>query len=205
MRPANLDTSLTLVTAPTEEPVSLDELKADRRIPATVTDDDAHLTRLITRARTHFENTAARQVMAATWLLSLPGFPSYCEGPRSAILLPKPPAQSVTQIQYLDSNSVLQTLSSSLYTFDAGHDRARIYPALDHTWPETRSYPGAVKITFVAGFPSAADVPETIKGFILALAGHWYEHREAASEDSIKEVPFELENLFWGERSLEIV
>src|SRR4051812_24706781 len=113
--------------APTAEPLLLAEAKQHLRIDGAY--DDALVNRLIGAAREYAEQETRRQLMTSTYRLTLDYFPGRCawsEGlPREtrekaweygryfhdrAILLPRPPLQSVTSVVYTDSNGVQQTL-----------------------------------------------------------------------------------------------
>lgn len=188
--------ALKLVTGPTSEPVTDAEALAHCRIDHH--DDDLLVRRLITAARRRVETTLRRSLLATTWRLSLGEFP--CD----AIVLPRPPAQSVSSIAYIDSAGASQTLAS--YQLDSDSEPAGIHPAYGEVWPSTRCQPNAVQVTFVAGYASAAAVPQTIKLAILMLVGHWYEHRESVTDESkLSETPQSVEFLLAGERVFRFV
>lgn len=86
--------------------------------------------------------------------------------------LPVSPVQSITQIQYYDTNNAIQTLAGSGYMlFD---DRLR---PID-SWPSTYDRPDAVQVTAVAGYgDDAANVPSTVQQAMLLVVGALYEDR----------------------------
>lgn len=174
-----------LSTAPTSEPVTVDEVKDDRRI--TTTDDDDYIDSLITAARLHIEHYTRKTLVTQTWLAYLDGFPSL-----GYIELDKPPLASVSSVQYVDENGSTQTFSSSNYVVDTTGAKGRIRLAYSQSWPTTRAQPQAVTITFVSGYGEPLEVPEDIKRAIKLLVGHWYENREATTGFSISELPFGL-------------
>ena len=55
----------------------------------------------------------------------------------------------------------------------------RLVPAYGKTWPATRLQIAAVNITFTAGWPSADQVPQLIRSWLLLRIGALYENREA--------------------------
>src|SRR5205085_7972655 len=134
--------SLSLVSPPANEPVSLDEAKEHLRV--TSTDQDNLIRHLISAARIYCENKLGQPIVTQTWDLKLDGFP--CD----AIRVPRPPLQSVTSITYLDSGGSLQTLNPSTYlVLDSTTPPAsgpahtppligRIESAYGLTWPSTR-------------------------------------------------------------------
>ena len=174
--------SLKLVTAPTEEPVSLADAKLHLRVDGTT--DDTLITALIVAARKWAEEYTGRQFVTATWDWFLDGFcPSFS--------VPLPPLQSVTSIKYLDTTGTEQTLASSTYRVDAVSEPGRI--ALDYgkSWPSTHPVINAVTVRFVAGYGAAAAVPEPIRQAILILIGELYEQRQESIIGNIQSsVPF---------------
>lgn len=118
------------------------------------TTHDAHIDRLVGAAVRDVERITRRALITQTWQLTLSDFPE-------RIVLPRPPLQSVSSIQYVDEDGVTQTLSSSLYQVSTGDSPAVIEPAYNQVWPATRtSTLDAVTVTYVAGFGDAAtDIP----------------------------------------------
>lgn len=161
---------LAIVTAPTEEPLTLAEAKAHLRV--TGSGDDTYITTLITVARQWAENYTRRALITQTWDLFLDKFP------RWMLEMPLPPLQSVTTLEYTDTDGVQQTLGGTLYRVDTNAERGRITPAFNEVWPVTRAVMSAVKIRFVAGYGLAAAVEVKIKQAMLLLIGHLYENRQ---------------------------
>lgn len=163
--------TLRLITAPAALAVSLIEAKAHLRlIDAT---DDALVTAMIGAATESAEHATGRALMAQTWEA---GFDSFID----TLVLTRVPVQSVTSITYIDAAGVLQTLLPALYTLvqdDFGF--ARILPAYGTTWPAVRGDADGVKVRYVAGYASAAAVPQSIKSWILLNVGSQYENRES--------------------------
>jgi len=174
--------ALTLVTPPVGEPVSRDEVKLHARI--TDPSQDERVDRFIASARQYAENRLGRQLLNATWRLTLERFPQGCvpEDYR-VIILPRPPLVSVTHIKYYAVDGTLQTLPAGYYVVDTDHTPGRVQLKANVSWPETEDRLGAVQITFVAGYGSSpALVPADIRHAIETLAAHAYEHREAVVE-----------------------
>lgn len=143
--------SLFLVTAPASEPVSLDEVKLHLRVDSTA--EDALIAGLNTSARDYAESFTQRAIPQQTWDYKLCAFP--CE-----IWLPKAPCISVTSITYIAPDGTSTVLDSALYTVDAPVGpkarAARIVPAYQQSWPQTRNVPNAVVVRFVAGYAGTA-------------------------------------------------
>lgn len=179
--------SWTQTTAPTVEPVSRTEAKSAAQIEHT--DDDTYIDMLIVRARKWVESRLQRQLVTATWRLDLESFPA-------EILLPWPVAQSVSSITYTDTDGDSQTVTASDYQTDTGSIPARIKPSFGNAWPAVRSGDyAAVRVTFVAGYGVASDVPDGIKGAIEQLVAHWYGYREHVVEGQPMSVPVMFKSL----------
>jgi uncharacterized phiE125 gp8 family phage protein len=166
--------ALTLITAPTEEPITLSEAKASPSLRVAASTDDTDITALIVVARKMAETYTLHALVTQTWELVLDGFPD------GGIVVPMPPLQSVTSIKYIDTDGVEQTLGDLLYSVDTDSIPALIVPAYDETWPtDVRDQINAVRVRFVAGFGSAADVPEDIKQWIKIAVGTMYDTPQA--------------------------
>lgn len=210
--------STQLITPPTVEPITLAQAKLHLRVDFS--DDDALITGLITAARQYCEKRTNRAFFTQTWLRTMDFFPLYdrLDGSRNpserhtwpygtwywdkvTIDLPHNRVQSVTSITFTGNDGVTPvTLPASTYNLDTTSIPARIAPAQGMFWPILNNYiPGSVKITYVAGsYGDGVTVnkcPLTIVQAILLLIGHWYEHREAASELNIKNLPLAVDAL----------
>jgi uncharacterized phiE125 gp8 family phage protein len=166
-------------------------------------------------ARQLLETQTRRQLVTATWKLSLDRFPGCNEWCNHAgehvccsssqerwhrsrgIELPVPPLQSVTSITYVDSNGDTQTLATDQYQVDALSTPGRVLPAYGVSWPTTRCQANAVNITFVAGYGLAAAVPATAKHAIKLLLSHWYENRESSVKNDQMALPMGFDALVW--------
>jgi uncharacterized phiE125 gp8 family phage protein len=185
--------TLKLVTPPSAEPVTLAELKAFVRVNDEVTDFDGLLAGLGRAARELMEVKTARTFMTSTWRLTLRRFPGW-SGP---IRLPNPPLQSVTSVVYVadDADGTVTTLDAADYQVDADAEPGAVWPAYDDVWPDVRAVPNAMTVTYVAGYASAALVPDGLKTAIKMIAAHWFEHPEAAMTGSWDELPLAVQSL----------
>lgn len=185
--------SLSLVAAPAEEPLTLDEAKHHCRVENMK--DDALIRNMIVAARHHVENVLRRQLVTATWKLVMDCFPDW------EIRMPKPPLLSATSITHLDTAGVRQTLSASIYQVDTTSEPGLIMPAYDESWPTIRNVTGSVEIIFVAGYGAATAVPQGIKNWMQRWIAEQNENREMTSEQSITPFPY-LDGLLdpyrWG-------
>jgi len=191
--------ALTLVTAPTVEPVTVADIKSHLRIDTT--DEDTLIEDYITAAREYCERYQNRAYITQTWNLTLNDFPDGDE-----IEIPLPPLQSITSIKYYGTDDTEYTLSTDDYMVDTDSEVGRVVLKYAKTWPSITLRPAnAVVIQFVAGYGDAdTDVPERIKQAIKLLVGHLYENREATSIRSIVNVPFAVESLLMLDRIVAI-
>lgn len=191
MRPGTMRWAMQQTIAPTQEPVTLDEVKLSMRVD--IDDDDALITDLIQTARLYIEGVTGVSMMTQTWVMYLDRFPrdnAYEMWPwmtlPSTILLPRSPVQSVGSIVWTDTNLTPHTVSSSVYLTDLVSRFPRISPVPNQSWGQiTTSAPvipqqNSVQVTFVAGYASQGVVPQTLKLAVKLLVGLWYQNREAA-------------------------
>jgi hypothetical protein len=182
-----------LITPPTAEPLTLDEAKAHLRIYST--DEDHTVARCLKAARQRTESLTGRQLMPATWMLTMDAWPNSGTSPtadlsepdsiaswvgrRDGIRLRRSPVTAVTSVQYLSSSTgALTTLNSSAYELVPRVEPGLLIPAYGSTWPSARAQPGAVRITFTAGYTSVSLIPEELRHYILLVLTDLYEHRE---------------------------
>lgn len=182
---------LTLTAAPSAEPVSTAEAKTHMRV--TASDEDTYIGTLITAARIDSERVQHRQLITATYTLTLDRFPL-----QDYIDLPRPPLQSVTSVKYYDTGGTLQTFSSASYTVDTSTEPGRIYVDWDTGWPsDVDSRRNAVQIVYVAGYGNAGtNVPQTTLQAIKIKVAHWFENREPVVMGvSVAPVPMSAQHL----------
>ena len=186
--------SLSLITPPTFDPVTLAEAKAQCRV--TSSEEDGLIAGYLLAARRHCENHTGRVFATQTWEMKVDGgWPTVFDRPtvqqRQRIVLPNPPAQSVTSITYIDTTGALQTLATNQYAFSKGDIFGFIEPAYAVSWPSVRNQLETVTVRYVAGYGTLGDFPDTIRQAILLLVSHFNERREAVSVD-VRGTPMEL-------------
>ena len=185
---------ITLVTASTEQPVSLADAKA--HVNQTDTMDDSYIRGLIGAASAHSEMVTRRKWIDAEYDWNLPAFPAF------PILLnewPLAPLSSVTSIKYVDDAGDTQTWASSNYIVQTDLSPGVIELAFNVTVPTTRNQPNAVTVRYVAGYGGVEDVPPDARHAMLMLIAHWYENREmVVVGTSVSELPTAAESLMWG-------
>lgn len=183
--------SLELSTAPTLEPLTLDEVRDHCGI--TTTNDDAYLDALIVTVRQAMEHRLRRALLTQTRKLRIDD-----DWPASGrVYLPRPPLQSVTSVAYLDTAGASQTLAASVYqvvgartTPDADASLAYLRPAYAQSWPSVRAVPETVTITYVCGWVARGYIPQPIRQAMLVAIAELYEQRETTITGTIvEEVP----------------
>lgn len=177
-----------LVTAPTAEPVSVDEVRLQERI--SYVDESSVLIGYIAAARAHIEGYTSRALMTQTWRVTMPWFADRIWLPRAAPLQ----ADSVA-ITYYDSSNVLQSLDASRYLVHEDGEPASLGLAPNQQWPTTIGRIDAVRIAYDCGWSAADDVPAPLRQAVAILAAHWYLNREATTTESMSDVPFGVEAL----------
>ena len=183
--------ALVVYTEPTQEPVTVDEVKTHLRIDHA--NDDGLLRVFIKAAREALEIELGRTLCATTLQLKLDDFPT---ADPYKIELPKSPVQSVTSIKYYNGNGVLTTIDAANYQADTDSEPARVMPVNGYYWPTVQADKlHAVIVEYDAGYSNLDAIPQGIKHALFLLLGHWYENRESTSPLTIKQVPFALETL----------
>jgi len=163
--------SITIITPPTEEPITLTQVKVQVRVDDAASDD--LLTSLIAAARQHVEARTGRGLITQTRVLRLGDFPEQ-------IVLREGLLQAISSVTYVDVDGVVQTLDETAFQVDPYSDPPRIMAAYASIWPTTRCQPNAVTVTYVCGYADAASVPNDIKAALLMIVADLFANREAS-------------------------
>ena len=169
--------SLKLITPPTLQPLSLAEVKLHLRMSSA--DEDSLLNIYIAAAAQACEQYTGRAIMPQTWELTLDAFPGAFE-------LTRVPAASITSLKYWNEAGTQITLDPFTYSLDNADDfgSAYVVPEVDAQWPTARVQVNAVALRYVAGWPDAANVPQSLKSWMLLQIGAMYENRQ--SENAVQ-------------------
>lgn len=163
--------SLSRVTGPATEPISLAEAKDHLEIVSSDTTHDSKIARFISAAREQLEDDTGYVLNTQTYTLSLTHFPI-----NESIVLPVMPVQSVESIKYQDLDNTQQTLSTDIYRFSSA--RRSIGLKYDQEWPFITPEEDGIIIAFTAGFGgSASTVPAICRQAILLQLTKWFVHR----------------------------
>jgi uncharacterized phiE125 gp8 family phage protein len=170
--------TLHLVTPPAGLPLSVLELREHLRLEG-IDGQDVMVAAYLGAATAAIDGAdgwLGRALLTQTWELRLDCFPWH-----GAIVVPLPPLQSVTSVEYTDTDGNDQVLAPSQYQVAGigGARPARIYPAFGERWPSTRDQAEAVRVCFTAGYGDApGHVPEPIRQAIQLMVAQSFEDRE---------------------------
>ena len=177
--------ALTIVTAPTEDPVTLAEAKEHLRIDEANTAESALITAFITASTDYCEKLQNRAFVTQVWDLTLERFPR-----GDIISIPLPPLQAVSSVTYLGTGGTSNTLTASTYIVDTASEPGRISLAFNEVWPTVDLQPvNGVVVKFTAGYGTASTVPEMPKQAIKLLVGHMFENRENTNFKPLELIP----------------
>lgn len=177
--------ALTVITGPTQEPLSLQEAKDHLRV--TAADEDGLIAGYILAARQFVEDQTRRRFLTQTLDYTLDDWPYTSAGGyyRTRIELPVLPVASITSLKYYDTTGTQQTMSSSDYVLrNATGPIAYIEPAYGVTWPAVRCQSEAITVRMVVG-GTLSEVPNPLMQAMRMMIGHWYANREAINIGNI--------------------
>lgn len=178
------------------EPITIEDFKQYARI--TTDAEDALLDLLLVAARETVETSMNRSIAPKNITLVRDGFPRN----RHWFELPNPRTRAVVSITYIDDNGDEQTLPPSSYTVALAMEPARVRLVADASWPSTKNEPGAVTVTYTAGYATAAEVPRELMLAVLWLANWYYEQRTHVNIGNItSELPDHLPASYWRNRA----
>lgn len=206
---------LTRIAAPAAVVVSLEELREQVRLIACgsppETPDDAFLERVARVAVSELDGAdgwLGRALIDQTWLLTLSAFPAGLRRTPwyAPILLPltspkwsggSPAPAPVQSVQYVAPDGTLTTLVEGTdYEVVTDADPQYIRPVYGKCWPCARCQADAVRVVYEAGYgPTADDVPEEIRDYVLLRVGQLYEFRELVISGTIVAVPLYLRDM----------
>lgn len=166
--------SITQITPPVVEPVSLAEAKAQCRIDSEA--EDALVQSYITMSRQYVEDILDTSLITQVWEARYDTFPLW------EIVLPRPPmAPQPVTVTYRDEAGSTGTLTSgaSQFQVDSHVVPGRIYPNYNGVWPAVRGDENSVTVRWAAGYGSTgANCPPVVRQLILLQVAHLFENRQ---------------------------
>ncbi len=164
------------VVTPASQVITTAEAKAHLHVTGST--EDGYIDTLVGAATHAIETHIEGQIGAATWKLEMNSFMD--------VNLPKHPVNTITSINYYDSNNATQTLATSFYNLYK--DVRKSVLEYGKNLPNVYDKTNAVEINFTTGY---ATIPDALKQSILIVLGSLYENRE----DKIKRLPSSSEHL----------
>lgn len=160
-----------LVTAPSEQPVSLADVKSYLKIDHN--DEDAVITSLIAAATGLVEQFLNIRLVTQTVKITVDSFPE-----SQVLPLGIGPLQSVNSLKTIDRAGVTDTVSNTIYKIGNKQPHGSLVVAESADWPATELRADAgVEVEAVVGYGAAAAVPQIIKGAIFQTVAGLYENR----------------------------
>ncbi len=184
-------------TAISKEPIDLEQLKNQLRLPVGETREDALLSGYITAARERVENIINWKLRKQRFYLYLDDWPVNRE-----IEIPYMPYTTTptTGIIYKNSASDTTTFPSTNWVLDVNSllskptQPGRIVLDNDKDWPTGELHDvNPIRVEFGVGYAKTTNIPENITLAIKLIAGSWYENREntivVAPGESLQQIP----------------
>lgn len=176
------------VAAPLAHVVTVEEAK--RHLRVDIPDEDHLIHSQIAASQAYVERYTGKILIDKTLRLSLPCFPHVIE-------LPSEPVRSIESITYVDTSGEEQEFDISNCTLLKSRQPAAIVPSFGTCWPATRIHADSVKVTYRAGYGTAAAVPPDVKALILLVVGYLYEHRGSSDKGEMPAGVQRLLDLHW--------
>ena len=183
----------TIVTEPTEEPVTLAEVKAHLRI--TEPDENTLLNNLIKTVRRQFETLTGRAVITQTWKAFYDGWPD------EYFILPRPTLQSITHINYIDTDGTSATWAATNYIVDTDKEPGLVTLGYAKSYPSVTLYPSnPIEIQFICGYGLAANVPQDLKTMLLMGIERLYDRPDKNYDEILRDIwdSFLINFRIWG-------
>jgi uncharacterized phiE125 gp8 family phage protein len=205
-----------VVSAPSQEPVSIDQAIAHlRENVATV--DLLDLAAKITEARAICEDYTGRALAPQVIEWAGNRFPGTSSGLShgqwcgrdvdtswNELELPLSPVLAIDSIIYVDADGDEQTMDPDLYRLDFHSVPAVVYLPVGGTWPSSAAQRNGVRIRYYAGYdapggsPDNNPLPPAILAAMKLMLGHLWENREAVTDgrvNSLMEIPLGIARL----------
>ncbi len=181
-----------VTTAPTKEPVSLEEAKLWLKVDGD--DDDDLIESLIAVARDYCQQYEGRAYVEQT-------ITAFCNHFRRRVFLPVAPVLDITTIHYRDTVGNWQLVPEDYWTLRNDVEPGYVEFNMTGLSYQLSFMPNRIRIVFTAGYTYLDEatwkgtVPERVKAAMCLLLGHWYEHRVATCEAALKEIPIGVKSL----------
>lgn len=166
-----------MTTAPVSEPITTATAKEWLKVDTSA--DDTLIDATVSAARSHIEKKTGLALFTQTITDVMDEFPEETpvSNPYGEFYLLRYPVQSVTSIQYVDSDGATQTLSADTYVVDTNGMFTRIALKEGQSWPTLRNQIAAITVTYLAGYSQTSSIPTDIIVALKLLLTYFYENR----------------------------
>ncbi len=164
-------------SAPTVEPITLEEAKAHLRIDTA--DEDGLIQSLILTSRLHIEVALGLTLIEQSWSCFFDRWSNQITNTERVLDLPLSPVRSVDAIRVYADDGTFLNLPVSGFNFDFVSRHPRLVAKPGTLTPEPGRRLNGIEIAMTCGFGALhSDVPAPIRQALLLLVAHWYEHRD---------------------------
>lgn len=186
-----IDDYYEITSEPTEEPVTLTEVKNWLRVDHSA--DDTLITSLITSARKFGEKYCNRIFVNTSFDCYFSSLDSSSCELYSYIQIRRAPLVSISSLEAYSGGAYAASTDYFLKNTN-GFSRVVFEYGLDYEY--TTAYP--IKIGIVAGYGTASTVPEDIKTALKAHIAFMYENRGDVVAEGKLSMPFETKAIYSG-------
>lgn len=122
--------------------------------------------------------------------------------------IPGSPMRDVVSISYFDRDGAAQTLPGTDWDWTDNYDGGCVFLTGNNGLPSLQCRPGAVTVTFEAGYDPAGTVPVVeeyalpprLEQAVVMMTGHLFTNRDAVGTERAYEVPLGVEHLITSGR-----
>jgi uncharacterized phiE125 gp8 family phage protein len=151
--------------------------------------EDATIRALLNAAVEFVEAETRQQLFTARYELHTDGWPD-----GGTLTLPKLPLRDVDAVTYVAGGSGQQLPASQFIPDPAGSKPGRV--TFTGTLASLDDRPNNVVVEFSAGYGETAEaIPHMLKQAVMLTFAHWFEHREAAMDRRVDELPLAVRSI----------
>lgn len=163
---------LRLVSGPTEEPLTVEEVKGHLRLHDLNASEEPDLIRKIKAARAWVERRTSLALLSQVWAYWFDAFPSVYY-----IDIPKAPIISIDSVTSYDEGNAATVFSPLLYATDVVRSRVLLNAVEEWPYDVRRHHSGVIQ--FTAGFGTAPEnVPDDLREAVAEMTGYFFYDRE---------------------------
>jgi uncharacterized phiE125 gp8 family phage protein len=164
--------AVSVVTAPTLEPIALEEAKAWLKVDDAT--DDSEIEQLLLTARHLVEEETGLKLLTQTVRQTMDWLPCADE----AIQLYVGPVQSIASVTVYDSADAATVLAGSAYLVDSSRRAPRLVLTSGSAWPTNARDRVTAVVQLVAGYAAPELIPAPLKHAMRLMLEGWYDDCE---------------------------